>query len=65
MKKAIVYILVFVIGAVAGGFGFNWYQTYSKTIKLNDDKKTEIENKYILEKDVAVYLPWWDQDNGF
>jgi len=66
MKKAIIYILVFVIGGIAGGFGLSWYQIFDKTTsKSVDSSKTKIENQFILEKDVAVYLPWWDQDNGF
>ncbi len=65
MKKIIIYVLVFVIGVVAGSFGYDWYQNKDNQTKTNTNQEVEIENKFVLEKEVAVYLPWWDQDNGF
>lgn len=61
--------LVFLILGVAIGFGLYWL--ISNDFFLNRDSSqpadsaATTQNQYILDKQVSVYLAWWDQDAGF
>ena len=59
--KILSYILVFVVGGVFGAA-----IVFSQNNFIKDDLSEDaVVDSYTLDKDVAVYMPWWDQDRSF
>jgi len=75
MKTKFVWLpLIFLILGIAIGSGITWYLLKSKqdsetntSVDSGTDETPEAESprEYSLDKEVSVYLVWWDQDNGF
>jgi spore germination protein len=62
--KSLKYILVLVLG-VAVGFSAG-YLVYQESESDQTGQETHYDYiDYSLDKDVSVYLPWWDQDRAF
>jgi len=70
-RQYLYYILFFVLGLLIGLVGFRIIELAKKNISeekpsvSQPTKEKKVENKFILKKKVAVWLPWYDQDQGF